>query len=237
MASAARRSPATTARAIRRIATWFDRLPAREAVQAIGAHLAGLGGSLALVYDVGRVEGRSWVCAWLLSANGLEAAAMVPLPADTAPQVIQAGLRVATREAARAPALRLSRAKGLAKCPPVVAASARDELPSLTEEQTGVARDALSLAADQLLPPPIRIRLAERTYRRLLILPAGDLSTVPFAAVAGRGRPLPRRLRGNRHSRQRRGSLQRGAPRRPKLGPLAPIPGEKHWRRWKAGGR
>ena len=77
---------------------WFDRLPAKEAVQAIGATSAGLGGSLALVYDVGRVEGRSWVCAWLLSANGLEAAAMVPLPADTAPQVIQAGLRVRDTE-------------------------------------------------------------------------------------------------------------------------------------------
>jgi len=167
---------------------WFDRLPAMEAVQAISAHLADIGKTLALVYDIGRQEGRSWVCAWLLSANGLEAAATVPLPEVAPPQLVQTGLRVTTREAARAPALRASRAgKGLEKCPTVETGPARDGLPSLTEEQTTVARDALSRVADLLLPPAIRKRLAERDYRRLLILPAGDLSTVPFAALPVEG--------------------------------------------------
>ena len=164
----------------------FDHLPAREAVEAIARHLRMLGDTAALVYDIGRRESETWVCIWLLSANGVEAAATVPL-ADLAPtRLIQTGLRVTTREAARAPALRPERAgKRLAECPPVETGSAGGEqaLPSLTEEQSRSARQSLSRAADLLLPTEIRNRLASERYRRLLILAAGDLSTVPFAAL------------------------------------------------------
>ena len=70
---------------------WFDRLPAKEAVAEISAHLADLADTLALVYDVGRAEGPVLGCVWLLSEKGLEAAAMVPQPEVAPPQLIQIG--------------------------------------------------------------------------------------------------------------------------------------------------
>jgi hypothetical protein len=60
--------------------------------------------SAVLVYDTGVAGGHYSACVWLLSAEGLEAAATVPLPPLSLAELVRANLDVTRRAAARAPA-------------------------------------------------------------------------------------------------------------------------------------
>lgn len=162
--------------------SWLTGLPPERALAIIKEHLADLdrdGGTLALVYDTGVANGAYSVCVWLLSARGIEAAETVPLASYTSfARGIEASLGVVTRAALRAPKPRRS-----AKSVPRTAATP----PAAPASEGGIATPSpplsLETVARKLLPPAIVERLVQSRYRRLLVLPAADLGTVPFAAL------------------------------------------------------
>ena len=122
-----------------------------------------------LVYAVTRRPvGGDLLCIWLLSANGLLAAETSPAwPAQSVAFLARLSLRVESRTAARQPTLRLGPVRAPAKAETVHAAQG----PSMQQ-----------LAA-LLLPGPIKQKLEEARFSRLLILPAADIGTVPWPAL------------------------------------------------------
>jgi CHAT domain-containing protein len=164
--------------------TWLNMAAPREVVEEIGKYLSRLGNSYALVYDIGVRERQYSLCIWLLSDKGLEAAATIPLPNWSPAQVLQAVLQVDTREAKRARQIRPHGAQSShATCPPAQLPVEEGALRALTGEQGGNARGALRQAADVLMSEEIRSRLRDLSDSRILILPAVDFGTVPFAAL------------------------------------------------------
>ena len=141
----------------------------------------------ALVLDIGTSPTRGrYVCSWLLGANGVIAAETVfPESAEyrnvRIAEVINDKLNVATRSAARAP-----RSLNPA-CPrdrdgyPEYCRIPREAGQSPTGSPPATAD--LSDASRLLFPATIASALSETKIERLLILPTGELSTVPFAAL------------------------------------------------------
>ena len=154
-------------------------------VEMIGRHLSDIqasGETAALVYDIG-ISGQQYaLCVWLFSANGIEAAATVPIAEQSpfrlasAATMVRSGLDVEGRSAARAPQLRLG--QGV-------------EQPTRERERASeqVTEEAWSL----LMPGAIAAKLRESRAQRLLILPVSDIGFVPFAALPlGGGRLIDR---------------------------------------------
>jgi CHAT domain-containing protein len=144
-------------------------------VEMLSRHLSDIqasGETLALVYDIG-ISGQQYaLCVWLFSANGMEAAAIVPIAEQSpfrlasAATMVRSGLDVEGRSAARAPQLRLGRAA---------------EQPTRQTERASeqVTEEAWLL----LMPDAIAAKLRESKAKRLLILPVSDIGFVPFAAL------------------------------------------------------
>ena len=134
-----------------------------------------------LIYDVGVRRGQSMLCAWLLTTEGIAAAETVPI---TMPARVKLGgfaenarnaLGVTRVTMARAP---LPRDRAI---PPV-------DLP-VVGSTIAVAPD-LNAISELLLPTTVRRALVASRSERLLVLPAADFSTVPFAALSMEGRSL-----------------------------------------------
>lgn len=163
---------------------WFDALAPAQTIATVAKYLEELGDTFALVYDAGVFDNQHSICIWLLSANGIEAAVTVPLPNWQMPPFVHAALRVDAREAKRARRTRLGGVgKRLAKCPDPEPTGDLTPEWLLSEQQTQLASQALKQVAEVLLPKEIRARLTEKVDSRILILPALDLGTVPFAAL------------------------------------------------------
>jgi hypothetical protein len=170
---------------------FYDRyraMPERELIGAIAARLqtqSSEKATAALIYDTGIAEGRYAVCVWLLTGNGIEAAATVPLPPWPLSGLVQAGLDVTRRASARAPQRRAGRA-AKKRAPVPEAALPPESLAGWVSRP----EEALRQAADVLLPGPVADRLRTMRLDRLLILPASDIGTVPFAALPLAGKML-----------------------------------------------
>lgn len=162
--------------------SWLTGLSAERALSIVKEHIADLdrdGGTLALVYDTGVANGAYSVCVWLVSARGIEAAETVPLASYTSfARGIEASLGVVTRAALRAPKPKRS-ARSVTRTTATPPAAPTGDAGSGTPSPP-VSLDAV---ARKLLPPAVVERLVQSRYRRLLVLPAADLGTVPFAAL------------------------------------------------------
>ena len=117
-----------------------------------------------LMYDFG--QDRTSLCVWLVGSDGLLAAETVTVvPSLPVSSLARASLRVDVRAASRQPMRRGSVRPGAAKT-------------------TGDAQaPAMSALAEILLPPAIGQKLAQPRFGRILILPVGDLGTVPWPAL------------------------------------------------------
>lgn len=148
--------------------------------------------SVALIYDTGVAEGQYSVCVWLISPDGLEAAASVPLPPQAFAELVRDDLGVTARAAARAPSPRRNApSKAREKRQSVAATPPADPSAAADHPEPRSTTITLADAADVLLPPAIRETLsAAHNFNRVVILPAADLGTVPFAALPLGDRPL-----------------------------------------------
>jgi CHAT domain-containing protein len=150
-------------------------------VEMIARHLAdpSAGEALALVYDMGIVGGQYALCVWLFSANGIEAAATVPIGdhspfrSTSAATTVRSGLDVEGRAVARAPQTRLGQE---AEAPAQMRERASEQL----------VEEAWSL----LMPSTIALKLRHSSAKRLLVLPVSDIGFVPFAALPLGGEQL-----------------------------------------------
>jgi hypothetical protein len=135
------------------------------------SELANAGEALALVYDMGMVGQQYALCVWLFSANGIDAAATVPieerspLRSTSAATTVRSGLDVEGRAVARVPQIR--RDPGA-------------ERPALVER---ASQQLLEAAWSLLMPAAIARKLHDTSAKRLLILPVSDIGFVPFAAL------------------------------------------------------
>ncbi|MEW5962013.1 MAG: CHAT domain-containing protein [Pseudomonadota bacterium] len=159
-----------------KVATWLSGLAPERAVDIVARRLSALGNegaTLALVYDTGVSDGSYAVCVWLVSSRGIEAAETVPLASYTSfARGIETSLGVVTRAASRSPRPRRpARTRGTRALP--ANAAGTEASPAETLASVGA----------RLLPPTIAARLLASRFDRLLILPAADLGTVPFAAL------------------------------------------------------
>jgi CHAT domain-containing protein len=135
------------------------------------AEVGSAGEALALVYDMGIVGQQYTLCVWLFSANGIDAAATVPigerspLRSTSAATTVRSGLDVEGRAVARAPQVRLG---------PEAERSGRAERAS---------EELMDEAWSLIMPAAIARKLRDASAKRLLILPVSDLGFVPFAAL------------------------------------------------------
>jgi len=163
------------------VKTWLTGLPAERALEIVAVHLDRLGPdgkTLALVYDTGAAGGQYAICVWLISAKGIVAAETVSLASYTSfARGIETSLGVATRAAVRAPRKKTSRSGARSR-------STGGSSDAAAPGTGGVGQlESIDAVARKLLPPAIAGALAATPYERLLILPAADLGTVPFAAL------------------------------------------------------
>lgn len=125
----------------------------------------------ALIYDFSRdVSGRfAHACVWLFDGQGLVAAEKVLLGARSPAETITAAMGISRR------AVRMARPRNAPEPEPI----------SAEEQQRFIARvrPTLQAASAQFLPPSVAAGIQSRGLQRLLILPAIDFGTVPFAAL------------------------------------------------------
>ena len=164
-------------RTSRRVGSASPRTPPRPPVA-----LPGAARTAALIYDVGIAKGQYALCVWLVSASGLEAAATVPLPPLPLADLVRTGMGVTALAQARMP-VRRARSKRKAR---------KRSLKSETDTNSVVGfKMSLADAAALVLPPPIMAKLIgsrdehrrRQTFNRIVILPAADIGTLPFAAL------------------------------------------------------
>jgi len=168
--------------------SWIFRVSPNDLVGKISENLRNMdwsGRTAALVYDVGLSDGKYSLCSWLLSREGLVAAHTQPLPDLALTRIVQSGLKVTTRAAARAPVPRQDRATRQRSQD-----AAEDRDLGILQAVIASPDAALRYAASLLIPRAIEKEITSGRLDRLLILTSGDLSTVPFAALPVEGRPL-----------------------------------------------
>ncbi len=137
----------------------------------------------ALIYDVGSARGQPMLCVWLLTPEGIAAAETVPITAST--RVHLGGFAENARSA-----LGVTRV-ALARAPRPRAEAARSSAdPAATRPSTATGSANLDAISQLLLPASVRRALVASRSERLLVLPAADFSTVPFAALSIDGRAL-----------------------------------------------
>ena len=136
-----------------------------------------------LVYDVGVRRGQAMLCAWLITADGIAAAETVPV--TTSARVKLGGFAQGARDALGVTRLTLARAPR-----PRARAAPAKAVPAAVPSAIAAGTDGLDAVSQLLLPPSLRRALVESRSERLLVLPAADFSTVPFAALPVDGREL-----------------------------------------------
>ena len=134
-----------------------------------------------LVYDVGAQRGRSMLCVWLLTSQGITAAETVPITKSA--HVRLGGFAESARDVLGVTRVTLARAP-LPRNPPPVSSDPSRERPA------DVRADGLSVVSGNLLPGSVARALVASGSERVLVLPAADFSTVPFAALSLQGRLL-----------------------------------------------
>lgn len=136
-----------------------------------------------LIYDVGISRGQPMLCVWLVTSQGIAAAETVPVARSSRVQL--GGFAENARNVLGVTRIALARAPKPRGLPPQTSS-----IP--TEPQVPAATSAASLDAvsNLLLPASVRRALTESRTERLLVLPAADFSTVPFAALSVDGRAL-----------------------------------------------
>jgi hypothetical protein len=125
----------------------------------------------ALIYDFSRdVNTRfAHACVWLFDGQGLVAAEKVPLGAQSPAATIATAMGISRRAA------RMAQPRNGPAPAPITEEEAHRFRASVTP--------ALRSASAQFLPPSIAAGIQSRRLQRLLILPAIDFGTVPFAAL------------------------------------------------------
>lgn len=148
----------------------------------------------ALIYDIGNHAGRKSVCVWLIGYDGIEAAETVALPDVPLAASLRSSIGVTARASSRSP---IAKGRQKAASPATTKPRAADAAGQETD-----AGPQLSLAAiaEFVLPGSVRAKLlpapaVDRAMlvsapNRLLILPASDIGSLPFAALPLDGKPL-----------------------------------------------
>jgi CHAT domain-containing protein len=139
-----------------------------------------------LVYDLGIEGGARSVCVWLVTWDGLQAAATIPLPSLQLSAYLQDGLGVKTRAATRVPVPKAAPNAGRSTKQAAVEPQGTEPISDRERvrlETQELATAALEQVAQVLLPRPISEALLHAKPTRVLILPAADLSTIPFSAL------------------------------------------------------
>ncbi len=152
--------------------TRISRLAAERLIDRIQVNLARLDVShqtAALLYTVHDEANVRAVCSWLVTTDDFNLHRAI-VPDRSLTQMVQDGLGVTVRAAARAPVRR--------NVPPTPSA-ADAAIPILPAQ----GRGALEQTAMAMLSPEIKAKLISRSINRLLILAEDDLGTVPFAAL------------------------------------------------------
>jgi len=135
-----------------------------------------------LIYDVGVRRGQSMLCAWLLTTEGIAAAETVPV--TTSARVRLGGFAENARNSLGVTRVTMARAPS----PRGIVATLPPNLPVVGTNIAG-APD-LNAISELLLPMTVRNALLSSRSERILVLPAADFSTVPFAALPIGGRAL-----------------------------------------------
>src|SRR5262249_39519163 len=128
-----------------------------------------------LIYDVGVRRGQSMLCAWLLTTEGIAAAETVPV--TTSARVRLGGFAENARNSLGVTRVTMARAPS----PRGIVATLPPNLPVVGTNIAG-APD-LNAISELLLPMTVRNALLSSRSERILVLPAADFSTVPFAAL------------------------------------------------------
>jgi CHAT domain-containing protein len=123
------------------------------------------------------------LCAWLITADGIVAAETVPVTASA--KVKLGGFAHSARNALGVTRVTLARAPR-----PRGRAGTSTAVPAAVPAATAVEPDSLDTLSQLLLPTSLRRALVASRNERLLVLPAADFSTVPFAALPVDGRAL-----------------------------------------------
>ena len=135
------------------------------------------------MYDVGVRRSQSMLCAWLLTSEGIAAAETVPVSPSA--HVRLGAFAETARNKIGVSALARARAArertGVADSSSISAA---------VQSPTARGSGDLELISELLLPATVRRALIESRSERVLVLPAADFSTVPFAALPLDGRAL-----------------------------------------------
>jgi len=135
-----------------------------------------------LIYDVGVRRGQSMLCAWLLTPEGIAAAETVPVTMSA--RVRLGGFADNARNALGVTRVTIARAPS----PRSLGTNSPPDLPVVPSTIVGAPN--LTAISELLLPMTVRRALASSRSERLLVLPAADFSTVPFAALSMGGRAL-----------------------------------------------
>lgn len=148
----------------------------------------------ALVYDIGNHSGRRSVCLWLIGYDGIEAAETVALPDAALAASLRTSIGVTARAASRSP---VRKGRQRAVSPSAKGTRSGDGEGSGSD---GGPQMTLAAIADFVLPKSVRTKLLPGPARdgaapppgpnRLLILPAGDIGSLPFAALPLDDKPL-----------------------------------------------
>ena len=110
----------------------------------------------------------------------------VPLPPQAIAELVRTNLGVTARAAARAPtAKNASENKHRGKRLSSATSSSADQSPKPSAAEPEILKVSLAEAGDILLPSGVREKLVATTqsFNRVIILPAADFGTLPFAAL------------------------------------------------------
>ncbi len=136
-----------------------------------------------LIYDVGVSRGQPMLCVWLVTPQGIAAAETVPVTRSS--RVPLGGFAENARNVLGVTRIALARAPRPRGHPAQTAS-----IPTETQVPAATSAANLDAVSNLLLPASVRRALLESRSERLLVLPAADFSTVPFAALSIDGRAL-----------------------------------------------
>lgn len=136
-----------------------------------------------LIYDVGISRGQPMLCVWLVTSQGIAAAETVPIARSS--RVPLGGFAENARNVLGVTRVALARAPKPRGHP-----AQTSSIPTETQVPVATSTANLDAVSNLLLPASVRRALVESRAERLLVLPAADFSTVPFAALSVDGRAL-----------------------------------------------
>ncbi|MFM9845550.1 MAG: CHAT domain-containing protein [Hyphomicrobiaceae bacterium] len=136
-----------------------------------------------LIYDVGISREQPMLCVWLVTPQGIVAAETVPIARSS--RVPLGGFAENARNVLGVTRIALARSPKPRGHP-----AQTSSIPTETQVPVATGVSNLDAISALLLPASARRELVESRTERLLVLPAADFSTVPFAALSIDGRVL-----------------------------------------------